>query len=86
MITCARLAVAISAGSLMDPGVVDGIVNAAGTADAPVSDAADRLKNAYTQAVAAKNKANEPDAIAAVSAAASDMSGVCADSGLRTTG
>jgi hypothetical protein len=85
-ITCALLAAAISAGSLMSPGVVDGIVNAAQTADAPVGDAAERLKNAYAQAVAAKNKANEPDAVAAVSAAASDMSGVCADSGLRTAG
>jgi hypothetical protein len=86
LITCAQLAAAIAAGSLMTPGVVDGIANAAETADAPVADAARRLKNSYDQAVAAKNKANEPDAVAAVSAAASDMSGVCADSGLRTVG
>jgi hypothetical protein len=70
----------------MIPGVVDGIVNAAVTAAAPVADSARRLKLAYDQAVVAKNKANEPDAIAAVSATASDMSGVCADSGLQTVG
>ena len=86
LVTCAHLAAAIEAGTLMVPGIVDGIANASRTADAPVADAADRLKSAYARAVAASNTANEPDAVAAVSAAASDMSGVCADSGLRTVG
>jgi hypothetical protein len=86
MITCARLAEAIKGGTLMEPGVVEGIVKSSQTADAPVSDAAERLKEAFDAAMRAKDKANEPDAIAAVSASASDMSGVCADSGLRTAG
>lgn len=85
-ITCAMLAEAIRRGSFMDAGVVGRIVAAAGTADAPVVDAADRLKTAYDAALAASGKPSEPDAIAAVAAAASDMSGVCADSGLRTVG
>jgi hypothetical protein len=85
-VTCAQLAVAITAGSLMAPGVVDGIVAASRTADAPLADAADRLDAAYRTAVAAAGKDDEPDKIAAVGAAASDMSGVCADSGLQTVG
>jgi hypothetical protein len=85
-ITCARLAVAIERSTLMEPGVVDEINRLSGTADAPVADAAGRLAAAYAAAVNASGAANEPDRIAAVSAAASDMSGVCADSGLETVG
>jgi hypothetical protein len=70
----------------MTAGVVDGIVAASATADAPLADAAHRLGDAYVAAIAARNKADEPDKIAAVGAAASDMSGVCADSGLQTVG
>jgi hypothetical protein len=85
-IACARLAAAVAAGSFMSPGVVDGIVAASATADAPLADAAHRLGDAYVAALDANNKADEPDKIAAVGAAASDMSGVCADSGLQTVG
>jgi hypothetical protein len=85
-VSCSRLAVAVAAGSLMTSGVVDGIVNASRTADAPLADAAGRLGTAYRAAVAAAGKSDEPDKIAAVSAAASDMSGVCAESGLQTAG
>ncbi|GIM94578.1 hypothetical protein [Paractinoplanes toevensis] len=85
-VSCAQLAVAIDAGGLMNAGVVDGIVNASRTADTPLADAAERLDTAYRAAVAATGKTDEPDKIAAVSAAASDMSGVCADSGLQTVG
>jgi hypothetical protein len=85
-IACARLAVAIKGGSFMIPGVTDEIVAAAASADAPLADAARRLGDAYRAAVASKNKADEPDKIAAVAVAASDMSGVCAESGLLTVG
>jgi hypothetical protein len=70
----------------MDPGVIDDIVAASDTADAPVADAAGRLASAYAAAVASKGGAKEPDAVAAVSEAAADMSGVCNDSGLDTVG
>lgn len=86
MITCVRLAVAIKDGNLMAPGVVYDIEKLAGTADAPVADAADRLGRAYDAALAAAGKTDEPDAIATVSSAASEMSDVRADSGLRTAG
>jgi hypothetical protein len=86
MITCARLTAAIKDGTLMSAGAVDEIVAASGTADAPVADAADRLRSAYDAAGAAVGKAEEPDAIAAVVTAASEMSDVCADSGLQTAG
>jgi hypothetical protein len=85
-IACDRLATAVTAGNLMTVGVADEIVRASRTADAPLADAADRLEAAYRAAVAAAGKADEPDKVAAVSAAASDMSGVCAESGLRTAG
>jgi len=85
-IACARLAAAVAAGSFMTAGVVDGIVAASATADAPLADAAHRLGDAYVAAIAARNKADEPDKIAAVATAASDMSGVCAKSGLQTVG
>jgi hypothetical protein len=84
--TCTLLGAAVAQGTLMDAGVVDAVAAAAGTADAPVADAAHRLATAYAAAVAAHGADGEPDAIAAVSAAATDMSGVCADSGLRSAG
>jgi hypothetical protein len=84
--TCQTLTVAIEDGSLMNPGVVDRIVRAGTTADAPVADAAQRLAAAYAAAVAARGLETEPDAVAAVSAAAADMSGVCDDSGLTASG
>ena len=85
-ITCARLAVAVTGATLMNPGVVEEIARTSATADAPVADAAQRLATAYADAVAATGTSMEPDAVAAVSAAAADMSGVCADSGLQTVG
>ncbi|RZU52313.1 hypothetical protein EV385_4164 [Krasilnikovia cinnamomea] len=85
-ITCARLTQAITDATLMQPGVVDSIVAASTTADAPVADAARRLGEAYAAAVAAHGTADEPDAVAAVSAAAAEMSQVCVDSGLETAG
>ena len=86
MITCRRLATAVGDATLMDAGVIDAIVAAADTADAPVADAALRLAEAYAAARKAAGTAAEPDAIAAVSAAAVDMSNVCADSGLASAG
>jgi hypothetical protein len=85
-LACARLGTAIGQGSFMTPGVVDEIVAASATADAPLADAASRLGDAYRAAIAANGKADEPDKVAAVGAAASDMSGVCQASGLRTVG
>jgi hypothetical protein len=85
-ITCHKLAEAVTDATLMDPGVVDDIVAASSTADAPVADSAHRLAAAYASAVTAKGSDGEPDAIAAVSAAGADMSGVCDDSGLETVG
>jgi hypothetical protein len=84
--TCADLSAAISRANLMEPGVVDRIVAAASTADAPVADAAQRLATAYAKATRSKNTAQEPDAVAAVSAAAADMAGVCDESGLESAG
>jgi hypothetical protein len=84
--TCADLNTAITQGTLTDPGVVDRIVAASATADAPVADAAQRLAAAYARAAASKGTAQEPDAVAAVSAAASDMAGVCDESGLESAG
>lgn len=85
-ITCTLLAAAIERSTLMQPGVVDTINRASGSADAPVADAAGRLAAAYTTAVGASGAPDEPDRVAAVSAAASDMSGVCEDSGLEAVG
>jgi len=84
--TCAALTTAITRATLMDPGVVDRIVAASSTADAPVADAAQRLAAAYARATASRGAAQEPDAVAAVSAAAADMAGVCAESGLESAG
>ena len=85
-ITCDKLAEAVANSTLMEPGVVDDIVAASSTADAPVADSAHRLAAAYASALTATGSDGEPDAIAAVSAAGADMSGICADSGLETVG
>jgi hypothetical protein len=84
--TCAALTAAITQATLMEPGVVAHIVAAAATADAPVADAAQRLAAAYAKAASSTNTVQEPDAVAAVSAAAADMSGVCTESGLESAG
>jgi len=84
--SCHLLAQAVLNANLMDPGTVDVIVAAGSTADAPVADAAHRLASTYAKALAAKGHANEPETIAAVSAAGADMSAVCKDSGLDTVG
>jgi hypothetical protein len=84
--TCRLLLAAVGRATLMEPGVVSSIATASSTADAPVADSAQRLAMAYAAAVAAKGTAGEPDAVAAVSAAGADMSGVCDDSGLATVG
>jgi hypothetical protein len=85
-ITCSKLVKAVNDATLMEPGVVDDIVAASSTADAPVADSARRLAAAYASAVTAKGSDSEPDAVAAVSTAGADMSKVCADSGLETVG
>jgi hypothetical protein len=85
-VTCHLLVAAIKGATLMDPGVVDAIVRASATADAPVADSAQRLAAAYASAVTSKGTQGEADAVAAVSAAGTDMSGVCADSGLESAG
>jgi hypothetical protein len=84
--TCHQLRAAVTGATLMQPGVVDSIATASGTADAPVADAAQRMAAAYASAVTAKGSDSEPDAVAAVSAAGAAMSGVCDDSGLDTVG
>jgi len=84
--TCADLNTAIGRATLMEPGVVDRIVAASSTADAPVADAAQRLAAAYARASTSRGTSQEPDAVAAVSAAAADMAGVCAESGLESAG
>ncbi|WP_433375854.1 hypothetical protein ACQPZX_06740 [Actinoplanes sp. CA-142083] len=85
-LACARLSAAMDAGSFLTAGVVDEIVAGTADADAPLADAAGRLGDAYRAAIAASGKADEPDKVAAVGAAASDMSDVCVASGLRTAG
>ena len=85
-LTCHHLADAVTGATLMEPGVVAAIVAASATADAPVADSAHRLATAYASALAARGEDGEPDAVAAVSAAGADMSGVCDDSGLETVG
>jgi hypothetical protein len=84
--TCAELGAAINEATLMQSGVVGRIVVAAATADAPVADSAKRLATAYATAVTSNGTAQEPDAVAAVSAAAADMDGVCKASGLESGG
>ncbi|MFC7532543.1 hypothetical protein [Actinoplanes sp. GCM10030250] len=84
LITCREVAAALRDATLLDDGVVDRIRDTSATADAPVTDAATALAEAYTKAVAARGSADEPDAVAAVSAAAVEMSEVCGDSGLES--
>jgi hypothetical protein len=83
---CVALRRAVTKATLMDAGVVDAIVRASRTADAPIADAAERLAAAYASAVAAHGLESEPDAIAAVSVAGADMTQVCDDSNLDTAG
>ncbi|GAA3949805.1 hypothetical protein [Actinoplanes auranticolor] len=85
-IACDKAVRAVSEASLMNPGVVADITAASGTADAPVADAAQTLSTAYTRAVAAHGTDAEPDAVAAVSAAAAELVAICGDSGLETVG
>ena len=85
-IACGLLASAINDATVMNPGVVDAIVAASGTADAPIADAAERLATAYATAATSVGTDDEPDAVAAVSAAAADMSSICGESGLDTVG
>lgn len=83
---CDLLKQAVDGATLMNPGVVQAIRAASSAADAPMSDAAGRLLMAYTTAVAAHGRDNEPDAVAAVSRAAVEMKQTCADAGLETVG
>jgi hypothetical protein len=85
-LACKALIDAVRDGTLMTPGVVDGITQASSTADAPIADSAQRLAAAYAKAVSARGTDGEPDAVAAVSAAGVEMSTVCNESGLETVG
>ena len=84
--TCHLLAQAVLNATLMDPGTVDVIVATGSTADAPLAEAAHRLASTYATALAAKGRDDEPDMIAAVSAAGAEMTTICQDSGLDTVG
>jgi len=84
--TCHLLAQAVLNATLMDPGTVDQIVATGSTADAPLAEAAHRLATTYATALAAKGRDDEPEMIAAVSAAGAEMTTVCQDSGLDTVG
>jgi hypothetical protein len=83
---CGELKDAVTGATLMEPGVVDRIVGYSSTADAPVADSAQRLAAAYAAAVTAHGSDNEPDAVAAVSAAGAEMTRICDESGLATVG
>ena len=85
-LACKSLSDAVQAATLMNPGVVDGIIRASGTADAPVADAAQRLASAYATAVKSHGTDSEPDAIAAVSMAGAEMTKICQESGLDAAG
>ncbi len=85
-IACGKAVRAVRDASLMNPGVVSDIAGSSGTADAPVADAAQALSQAYTKAIAAQGTEEEPDAVAAVSAAAAELVKICGDSGLETAG
>ncbi|GGQ77750.1 hypothetical protein GCM10010166_54650 [Couchioplanes caeruleus subsp. azureus] len=85
-LACGKIGEAVRAGNLMQPGVITGVSASTSTADAPVADAAARLQQAYEQAVKAQGAEEEPDLVAAVSAAAAEMVSVCADSGLSSGG
>ena len=85
-LACGKAVTALRDGTLMNPGVVEDIAGTAGTADAPVADAAQRLTTAFAAALQAEGDEEEPDAIAAVSAAGAEMARICSDAGLETTG
>jgi len=85
-IACGKAVRAVQDATLMNPGVITDITAATGTADAPVADAAQNLSAAYNKAVAAHDTDAEPDAVAAVSAAAAELVKICDDSGLETVG
>jgi hypothetical protein len=85
-VACGALTAAVRDATLMTPGVVDAIVSASGTADAPIAESAQRMATAYASAVAERGTDSEPDAVAAVSAAAAEMSTVCSESGLEAVG
>jgi hypothetical protein len=85
-LACGKAVTALRDGTLMTAGVVQDITDAAGTADAPVAAAAQRLSVAFASAIKAEGDEEEPDAIAAVSAAGAEMVRICGDSGLETTG
>ena len=85
-VACRDLITAVREGTLMSPGVVDRVVRASTTADAPIADAAQRLAAAYAGATSAQGTESEPDAVAAVSAAGADLTEVCDESGLDTVG
>jgi hypothetical protein len=86
VLACGQVIAAADRGTVMTPGVADAILRAGATADAPVADAARRLADAYAAAVAAKGTGDEPDKVAAVSAAAAGMVQVCRDAGLEAVG
>ena len=83
---CKALAVAVRDATLMNPGVVEALVAASTSADAPIADSAQRLATAYAKAVGAKGTDDEPDAVAAVSVAGAEMFQVCDESGFETVG
>ncbi|MEV4706453.1 hypothetical protein [Actinoplanes sp. NPDC049316] len=83
---CGKISEALRAGTIMQPGMVTDVSRSTATADAPVADAARRLQETYDRAVEAHGREDEPDRVAAVSAAAAEMVSVCADSGLETVG
>jgi len=85
-IACGKAALAVRDATLMNPGVITDITRASGTADAPVADAAQHLSEAYTEAAGAHGTGAEPDAVAAVSAAAAELLKICSDSGLAAVG
>lgn len=85
-IACGQVVAAVRDASLMMPGVIDGVAAASRTADAPVADAAQRLAAAHAAVVGAAGTEDEPDKVAALSAAAAEMVDVCGDSGLETVG
>jgi len=86
MVSCGALAASMQDGTLMEPGVTDSIVTSAGSADGPIADAAHRLHAAYTSATGSLGTEREPDAVAAVGVAGSEMLNVCDESGLKTAG
>jgi hypothetical protein len=85
-LACGTLVAAIKDGTLMEPGIVETIVTSASTADAPIADAAQRLRDAFAAAAGSIGTDNEADAVAAVSAAGADMLQICDESGLQTVG